>query len=85
MVGYGADGGDPVMFSLPPGKSIDTIFLKLFVSTTYIDLNIAEQRIYQLVRDSKRPQVPDPYIWDAWKFRITCQAKPSMPAVHQTS
>ncbi|KAF8491793.1 caspase domain-containing protein [Gautieria morchelliformis] len=85
VVGYGAEGGDPVRFTLPQGKSTDTVFLKLFVSTTYVDFNIVEQRIDQL-RDIDRPSVPDPYIWDAWKFQITCQAGPSVPAVpHQTS
>ncbi|KAF8489299.1 caspase domain-containing protein [Gautieria morchelliformis] len=85
IVGYGAEGGDPVMFTLPQGKSTDTVFLKLFVSTTYVDLNIVEQRIDQL-RGIDRPSVSDPYIWDAWKFQITSQAGPSVPAVpHRTS
>ncbi|KAF7337827.1 hypothetical protein MVEN_02005600 [Mycena venus] len=42
-VGYGASGGYAFQFVIPTGLTTDTGFLKLFVSTTYLDLKRIEQ------------------------------------------
>ncbi|KAJ6505179.1 hypothetical protein C8R45DRAFT_1181219 [Mycena sanguinolenta] len=42
-VGYGAGGGYPIQFLLEEGKNRDTSFLKVFVSTTYVDMSYMEQ------------------------------------------
>ncbi|KAJ7193788.1 caspase domain-containing protein [Mycena pura] len=42
-IGYGAGGGYAFQFVLPEGATSDTGFLKLFVSTKYLDLKAIEQ------------------------------------------
>ncbi|KAJ6499183.1 hypothetical protein C8R45DRAFT_106796 [Mycena sanguinolenta] len=42
-VGYGASGGYAFQFVIPDGVTTDTGFLKLFVSTSYLDLTRIEQ------------------------------------------
>ncbi|KAJ7138041.1 caspase domain-containing protein [Mycena epipterygia] len=42
-VGYGAGGGYPFRFTIPEGMTSHTGFLKLFVSTKYLDLKRIEQ------------------------------------------
>jgi hypothetical protein len=37
-IGYGASGFPPITYFLPPGQEIDVGFIKLFISTQYIDL-----------------------------------------------
>jgi hypothetical protein len=37
-VGFGADGGDPLVFKLNPGELSDTGFFKLFVFPRYVDM-----------------------------------------------
>jgi hypothetical protein len=69
IVGYGSDGGDPIKFSLHNGGE-DTTFFKLFVSSSYIDMKILDQRVDALSRVD-RPRLPYSYIWDAWTFQIT--------------
>ncbi|KAH8795907.1 caspase domain-containing protein [Flagelloscypha sp. PMI_526] len=41
-VGYGISGTGPRTFSLPDGQDVDVTYLKLFVSTRYIDLSSVE-------------------------------------------
>jgi hypothetical protein len=42
-VGYGAGGGYAFQFVIPEGVTSDTGFLKLFVSTKYLDMSGVEQ------------------------------------------
>jgi len=42
-VGYGAGGGDPIEFVLNEGQQSDAGFLKLFVSTVYVDMDHVTQ------------------------------------------
>jgi hypothetical protein len=69
IVGYGPDGGDPIKFSLHNGRE-DTTFFKLFVSTSYVNMKIIEQRVDALSRTGRVKTGPS-YIWDTWTFPIT--------------
>lgn len=42
-VGYGSAGGETLQFSLDEGVDSDIGFLKLFVSTKYVDMSILKQ------------------------------------------
>ncbi|KAF8815985.1 hypothetical protein BYT27DRAFT_7209205 [Phlegmacium glaucopus] len=73
-IGYGAGGGFPLELTLPPGRSSDTGFLKLFVSTTPVSLDwIAQDSLLDGV--SKRHlvdrEILDSACWDAWIATIT--------------
>lgn len=60
-IGYGAGGGFPFRFSLPGDESSDTGFVKLFVSTVYIDLDWVAQPCPFQFADSRavhREEIP---------------------------
>lgn len=42
-IGYGYPGEHPFGFTVPEGKTSDTGYLKLFLSTTHVDLDWIEQ------------------------------------------
>ena len=72
--GYGAGGGYAFEFFLPDGQLSDTGFLKLFVSTNYVDLDWMAQlspfdHHYQ-VRFGRRG-MPDTGIWDTSVAAVT--------------
>lgn len=78
-VGYGAAGGYAFQFVIPDGVTIDTGFLKLFVSTTYVDLKRVEQpaavdagqRLSQgRGEDGLRPEV-DAEMWGVVDVAVT--------------
>lgn len=73
-VGYGAGGGDAIEFSLKPGERSDTGFLKLFVSTTSVDMECLEQMFpFDSVKRGgrrKTRQPGDDSIWGAWVAAI---------------
>ncbi|KAJ7841777.1 hypothetical protein B0H13DRAFT_2365566 [Mycena leptocephala] len=77
-VGYGAAGGYAFQFVIPEGMTSDTGFLKLFVSTKYLDLKRIEQPaavdvIYGGERDADthRPEVEKGEMWDAVDVAVT--------------
>lgn len=76
-VGYGAGGGYAFQFIIPAGVTSDTGFLKLFVSTKYLDLKRIEQPAAVdagdgLDRDSQVEPFPvDAEIWGALDVAIT--------------
>ena len=72
-VGYGSVEDKHIKFGpLPEGIESDTAYLKLFVSTTYVDLHELEQDPFDLAR-LKVEQVPRTLIdqWDALLASIT--------------
>ena len=71
--GYGPGGGYPIKFSLPPGESSDTCFLKLFVTTEPVDLNgIVQKPPWNEDSTTRRGcMVLESIIWDAWVAAIT--------------
>jgi hypothetical protein len=69
-MGYGAGGGDPIEWGIPCNKHTDTSYLKLFVSTRYVDMNIVEQ---VAVRHGARPRRGEEYLWDTLMFAVTCR------------
>ncbi|KAF8508710.1 caspase domain-containing protein [Gautieria morchelliformis] len=73
IVGFGPEGGNPIEFFLHKGCE-DTIFFKLFVSSSYVDMKMVEQRIDRSQHQNKgmrRQPVTNTDVWDAWTFPIT--------------
>jgi hypothetical protein len=80
MAGYDAGSGYAFTFTLPPGRSSDTGFLKLFASTNNVDLDWIAQ-ISPLdpafsapasrARLAWQVETQDTNIWDAWVAAIT--------------
>jgi hypothetical protein len=68
-VGYGSAGGEALEFFLADGVTSDVGFLRLFVSTTYVDMNSLEQPSFLCAeRGSRRVERPPLDIWDAWTY-----------------
>jgi hypothetical protein len=67
-VGYGAADVEAFQFTLPNGIPADVGFLRLFVSTTYVDMSVLEQQSpFWIARGAlKKPPVMD--IPDAWTY-----------------
>jgi hypothetical protein len=72
-VGYGAGGGDSIEFTLSPGEVSDTGFLKLFVSTSYVDMDWISQGspfdVFSRRRGQRKAQGGG--VWDAWVAGVT--------------
>ncbi|KAJ7027242.1 caspase domain-containing protein [Mycena alexandri] len=74
-VGYGAGGGYPIQFRLEEGKNRDTGFLKVFVSTKYVDMRHMEQE--SAGEAPQRLTVVkglETGIWGAWLGAVTVTA-----------
>ncbi|KAI0946425.1 hypothetical protein AcW1_009891 [Taiwanofungus camphoratus] len=73
-VGYGASGTDSILFSLPPGATSDSGFLKVFVSTKYVSMDGIKQ--LSPINDPSRQAIPTVFpfdeLWDAWVIVLTC-------------
>jgi hypothetical protein len=69
IVGFGAEGGDAIKFSLDNGRE-DTTFFKLFLSSSHVNMKITEQRVDGL-RGPGLIHLRPGYIWDAWTFPIS--------------
>jgi hypothetical protein len=68
-VGYGQADVDAFQFTLADGIPEDVGFLRLFVSTTCVDMSVLEQQSPFLVSRGggmKKPPAMD--IWDAWTY-----------------
>jgi len=61
-IGYGASETGSIRFSLPEGASKDTGFLKIFVSTSYVDTSGVEQDAL----DTRGPHITPRSINDNW-------------------
>jgi hypothetical protein len=73
-VGYGAGGGYAFEFTLPPGRSLDTGFLKLFVSTDDVNMDwITQLSPLDPAFSARgvRKEMPNSGVWDAWIAAIT--------------
>jgi hypothetical protein len=70
-VGYGVAGVKAFKFSLADGLNADMAFLKLFVSTVYVDMTLPKQSsLFFTVRGGKRTKLPSVDIWDAWTYMV---------------
>ncbi|KAJ7717713.1 hypothetical protein B0H16DRAFT_1475958 [Mycena metata] len=84
-VGYGAGGAYPIQFRLEEGQNRDTGFLRVFVSTKYVDMRHMEQE-----SAAETPQrltvvkVLETGIWGAWLGAVTVTA-PGNFLPHETS
>ena len=68
-IGYGQADVEAFQFTLADGIPADVGFLKLFVSTTYVDMSILEQQSPFLVaHGGSRMKPPVMDIWDAWTY-----------------
>jgi len=68
-VGYGEANVDALEFSLPEGATSDVGFLRLFVTTTYVDMTVVEQSSpFFAARGAKKMRPPPLNIWDAWTY-----------------
>ena len=72
-IGYGAGGGDPFEFTLGPNKTTDTGFLKLFVSTKYVDMGWLCQKdpFDPLARRQMQRKIQATDCWDALFVAVT--------------
>jgi len=68
-IGYGEANAKALWFSLADGINTDVTFLRLFVSTTYVDMSALEQQSLFLNAHRASMKVPPPPpIWDAWTY-----------------
>ena len=68
-VGYGQADVDAFQFSLADGVTADFGFLRLFVSTAYVDMSVLEQTSpFLATRGVKVKKPPSVDIWDAWTY-----------------
>jgi hypothetical protein len=76
-IGYGASGTDAIQFSLPPGARVDSGFLKVFVSSAYVDMGFLKQDspLETPMRLARTVAPPFIHIWDAWTFVLTVIAQ----------
>jgi hypothetical protein len=73
-VGYGSAGGDALEFSLADGITADIGFLKIFVSTSYVDMSALEQESpFHAARGTKRAKPPSIDLWDTWTCVLRTQ------------
>ncbi|KZT71635.1 hypothetical protein DAEQUDRAFT_736504 [Daedalea quercina L-15889] len=75
-VGYGARAVESsIQFSVPPGQASDTGFLKMFVATSYVDMELVVQggfdgwRVARLQRAVEQRE-----LWSACTYILTCQS-----------
>ena len=70
-IGYGEAGIKAIQFLLADGLNEDVTFLKLIVSTAYVDMSILEQPSPFLVPRGGVPTLPQARgNWDAWTYAI---------------
>ena len=82
-VGYGPGGFDPIEYSLPDGKTSNTGFLKVFVSTKWVDMGWMT-RLHPftdvldsfpvppgVVKSRGRKEDQDVGVWDAYIAAVT--------------
>jgi len=73
-VGYGGFGTDPVEFYLPPGCQTDSGFLKVFLTTKYVDMtNIAQPPISEVSSSRVFKNPVKGGTWTCETFVLTCK------------
>ncbi|KZV62921.1 hypothetical protein PENSPDRAFT_230202 [Peniophora sp. CONT] len=87
-IGYGAGGGLPYTFSLSrEDQELDVGFIKLFISSEYVDLSSIERSSPFDIRArniKKKPRPPPAAVWDTFIIPVV-QRKPLGPHVKQIS
>jgi hypothetical protein len=75
-VGYGTAGAEAIEFSLADGVTADVGLLKIFVSTTYVDMTVLEQDSpFYVSRGIKRGKPPPVDIWDTWTYILRTEER----------
>jgi hypothetical protein len=74
LVGYGAANLEAFEFWLPDDVTSDVNFLRLFVSTTSVDMRVLEQSSpFFAGRGGCKKKPPSQPVWDAWTYVITTE------------
>lgn len=64
-IGYGSGGSAPFTYYIEEGQTVDVGFLKLFVTSEYVDFsNIPQVSPFERGRKSGRPQKKSLALWD---------------------
>ena len=64
-IGYGAGGSPPFEYFLQEGQSVDVGFMKLFLTTEYVDLsNVSQISPFERDRKMERKKIKSQPIWD---------------------
>ncbi|KAI0731624.1 caspase domain-containing protein [Fomitopsis betulina] len=75
--GLRSTGKELIKLSLPPGKDLDTGFVKLFVSTSYVDMQHIPKRGYKNWRKAaQRGPAGQGERWSTFTYVLTCQRAP---------
>jgi hypothetical protein len=70
-IGFGSGGHAPRVFSLPPGQNVDVGFLKLFLTTRYVDYsNIPQSSPFSTGRGNRLVKVKTIETWDTIKIPV---------------
>jgi hypothetical protein len=70
-IGYGEADVEALEFTLNDDVTSDVAFLRLFVSTTYIDMLVLEQTSpFFMSRGGRKVKPPSMDVWDAWTYVI---------------
>ncbi|KAF8433706.1 caspase domain-containing protein [Boletus edulis BED1] len=73
-LGYGAFGTDPIEFYLPQGRKTDSGFLKVFLTTSHVDMtNVAQPPISEISSSRGGPKYSLKGTWTCETFVLTCQ------------
>jgi hypothetical protein len=70
-IGYGSGGQVPRVFTLPAGQNVDVGFLKLFLTTSYVDYsNFPQPSPFSKDRDAGAAAVKTVQTWDTIKIPV---------------
>ena len=72
--GYGGFGTNPVELYLPPGCKSDSVFLKIFLTTTYVDMTSVAQPPIREVFSSRGLGYTLKGTWTCETFVLTCKS-----------
>ena len=68
-IGYGAQGTESISFPLPDGFDHDSGFIKVFVSTVYINMEAIVAKAERVAIEFNWPDIEQ--CWDSWTYLIT--------------
>jgi len=68
-IGYGAQGTESISFPLPEGFDHDSGFIKVFVSTVYINMEAIVAKAERFAKEFNWPDIEQ--CWDSWTYLIT--------------
>lgn len=72
-LGYGGFGTNPIEFFLPPDRKADSGFLKVFLTTTYVDMTNVAQGPISKFSSSRRLRYSLKGAWACDTFVLTCR------------